>query len=161
MDDEEQEPNPPTPEERAAAEALARALDGESGAGADEGDLAAAGAIAAGAGRAPRLGDLAARTIARRAIQEGITKRLRPGRSRVALVAAGALAAVTLALGTWFVAVPRHRLPARLCSRPAGLLVPGPFPDGQSAADRLDLVTTDRMVAYRDLRAFGLDRERP
>ncbi|HVE84987.1 MAG TPA: hypothetical protein VND93_19185, partial [Myxococcales bacterium] len=43
-------------------------------------------------------------------------------------------------------------LPARLCSRPAGRLVPGPFPPSQTAAERLDLVTNDRLIAMRELR---------
>ena len=47
--------------------------------------------------------------------------------------------------------------PPRLCSRPAGRLVPGPFASTQSAAQRLDLVTDDRLVAWRELR-FGASR---
>jgi hypothetical protein len=32
------------------------------------------------------------------------------------------------------------------------MLVPGPFPSTQTAAERLDLVAADRLIAFRELR---------
>jgi ferric-dicitrate binding protein FerR (iron transport regulator) len=145
-----------TPEERAAAQALARALDGDESAldtAAAADDLAAANVVRAAAGRAPRLGDVAARLVARRAFDE--TARREHARTaarrtfaRRALGGA-ALAVALIALVIWL--RPRPRLAPALCSRPAGRLLPGPFPKDQSPSARLDLVTADRMIALREL----------
>jgi hypothetical protein len=172
MADDEQ---PPTDDELAAAEALRRTLDGsEHGrdelAGDDRSsadraeDARAAQLIAAASGAAPRLGDVAARAIVRRAADEAARRRddararreLARGRSRtrrrIALAAAlSSLAAAALVL-VWLA----PRTPPRAWqSRSAGLLVPGPFPADQTAAQRLDVVTTDRMVALRESRLYG------
>jgi hypothetical protein len=146
-------------EERAAASALARALDGEQAGEAAREEREAAGLLRAAAGR-ERLGELQARAIARQAIAEA--SRRAPARRRSLWAAAGGLAALALALALVLQLVRRPpQLPTELRSRSAGLLVPGPFPEAQSAADRLDLVTADRMVAMRELavrRAAGRAR---
>lgn len=147
---------PPSPEELAAAEALRRALDGETDARDDE-DAQAAAMIAASVGRPSRLGDLAARGVVRRAMAEAARKSSLPGdrslrRWRVGGML-GAAAAAMILFTLVFPATPR-----RWQSRSAGLLVPGPFPRDQTAAQRLDVITTDRMIAFRDARLYGARR---
>jgi hypothetical protein len=153
IDDED----PPSPEELAAAEALRRALEGDLTR--DDTDARTARMIAAAAGRAPRLGDLAARAIVLRAFAEvGREQRpaAGPARARRRWRISGLLGAATAALVLVTLATPR--VPRRWQSRPGGLLVPGPFPPQQTAAQRLDLVTTDRMMALREARLYGARR---
>jgi hypothetical protein len=140
-------------EERAEAAALARALDGAEAGGAEIRAQREAAERIRAASSEGLLGELKARAIARQALLEARPPAVRRGRGRWA-AAAGGLAAAALAL---IVALRIGRpvlppLPDELTSRSAGLLVPGPFPDGQSAADRLDLVTADRMAALRELK---------
>jgi len=149
--------SPPSPEEAAEAAALAKALEG---AGTRSplpssvtDDLATAMAISAAAGRQAPLGDVQARGLARAAVVAATRRRaIEPQRRRwfwaTGLVAVAAAILLLVRFGL------RPELPARLCSRSAGMLVPGPFPSTQSAADRLDMVAADRLVAWRELR-FG------
>jgi hypothetical protein len=150
IDDED----PPSPEELAAAEALRRALEGDRTG--DDAEARTARLIAAAAGRAPRLGDVAARAIVVRAFAEvGSEPRPAkgPARARRRWRMGGLLGAATAALVLAMLTTPR--LPRRWQSRPGGLLVPGPFPPQQTAAQRLDLITTDRMIALREARLYG------
>ncbi len=152
MDDEK-----PTPDEEAAAAALAGLLDGKS-APADPDDRAAVEMIRAAAGKAPPLGGIAARRIARAAVGEASRRR---SRRRIWATLATALAAAAVMLALVRAIDPgRPEVPRALTSRSAGMLVPGPFPDGQTAAQRLDLVTTDRMVALREVRLLRARRGR-
>src|SRR5262249_7695137 len=123
------EDQPVTAEEAAEAGALARALDGESQAHAEAGGV---GAGKGGARRAPPLGELAARRLIQRAAAEVATKKTRTRARRGWLAGAALAAAALLLLVTPRADRQRRALPARLCSRTAGLLVPGPFPDGQT-----------------------------
>jgi hypothetical protein len=144
---------PQSPEEMEAAAALAAALDGEGPprAARHMPELEAASSIAAAAGREAPLGELRALGLARAAVTESVRRRAARQRRRRWLWTSGAVAAAALVL--ILVSVRGDRaLPPRLCSRPAGRLVPGPFPSEQSAAQRLDLVTADRLVAWRELR---------
>jgi hypothetical protein len=125
IDDEE-----PSAEELAAAARLAEALDDP-----------AAEMIRAATGKAASLGELRARALVRSA--------LTPRRRRRWPLVAVALMAVAILL------VLIGREPERPRSHSAGLLVPGPFPAQQTAADRLDLVTADRLVALRDTHYRG------
>jgi len=43
-------------------------------------------------------------------------------------------------------------LPEHLRSRETATLIPGPFPPEQSASDRIDLIYSDRMGSFRELR---------
>jgi len=170
----EDDDKPVSPEEEAAARALAEALDGRSSGDApvEPGDLAAATRIRAVSGREAPLGELRARGIARAAIAAASAKKAtappeaKPApRPRQWLWALASLAAAAcLALGVWASggagSAATAKLPERLRSRSAGLLVPGPFPASQTAADRLDVVTTDRMVAFREVRARRLGARR-
>jgi hypothetical protein len=115
----------PTPEELEAAAKLAASLEDPT-----------AEMIRAAAGKAAPLGELRARALAREA--------LRPRRKRRWPLVAAALAAVAILL------VLIGRQPERPRAHSAGLLVPGPFPARQSAAERLDLVTADRLIALRE-----------
>jgi len=143
---------PPSAEEVAGAEELRRALEGE---GTLSEEAAAAGLISASAGRAVPLGDLAARRIVRAARAEVERKRRRaPGPGRWAAGALGAAVAAAIAL---FLLLP-PAVPVQLRSRPSDLLVPGPFPPGQTAAQRLDVVVTDSMIAFRDASLYGARR---
>lgn len=159
VDDDE----PATPEELAAAAALARALDGGASAetafdsgsqgGVDAQDLAAVGRLRAVAGREAPLGELRARALARAAVGEALGRRARSRRRH--LVAASLAVAVAALLALRIIVLrpePPSVLPDRLASRSAGLLVPGPFPSSQTEAQRLDAITADRLVAYRELR---------
>jgi hypothetical protein len=148
---------PPSPEELASAEGLRRALEGGPAAPGDE-EARAARMIVASAGREPALGDLPAHRIVRGAIAEAERKRSGSGRGRALRrwsvgvfggAAVAALVLITVALPT---------MPRRWMSRPSGLLVPGPFPPGQTAAQRLDLVATDRMEAFRESSLYGVRR---
>jgi hypothetical protein len=125
----------PDPEELAAAEAFAKGLEG--GPGGDPEDLAAAGMIRAAAGKPPKAP-------------------ARPRRAR--LLAAGAIAfaaACAVALLARPLLDGGGPLPQRLQSRTAGMLVPGPFPPDQTAAQRLDLVAADRLVAFREVARYA------
>lgn len=151
VDDERQ----PSPEELARAEALRLALEGEPAAPGDE-DARTARSIGVASGHALRLGDLATRRIVRGALAEAERKRSgsRRGRAlrgwRVGVFTGSAAAALVLLT----VALPSA--PRRWRSRPSGLLVPGPFPPGQTAAQRLDLVTSDRIEAFRESSLYGV-----
>jgi hypothetical protein len=145
MTDDEEEPSAG---ERAAAARLARALDGNQGNDTPEAEAAAW--IRAGAGREAPLGELHARALARAAVQ---ATRRRPAR-RWMLVGA-ALAVLLLVL---FFGRRGDPWPERLRARSAGLLVPGPFPPTQTAAERLDLVAADRLMAFREVRFAALAR---
>lgn len=152
---------PISAEERQAAEAMARALDGGE---ADVASLAgpereAIGVLRAGAGLAPPLGELKAHQLVRAAAQAATRRQAtrtqrRWQRGVWAGAAAAALVLAVLAVGKapWR----PEPLPEALCSRPAGLLVPGPFPTSQSPAQRLDVVTEDRLVALREVRLRAL-----
>jgi hypothetical protein len=145
IDDEDE----PQREEREAAARLARALDGTEPA--DTPEAEAATLVRAAAGRAAPLGELRARGLARAAVQAA-----RPRRARRWPWALGAALAVLLL----FVLVGRRGdpWPARLRARSAGLLVPGPFPPTQTAAERLDLVAAERLMAFREVRLARLAR---
>jgi hypothetical protein len=52
----------------------------------------------------------------------------------------------------------RDPVPERLRARSAGLLVPGPFPAHQTATQRLDRVTSDRLIALREARCRAVSR---
>jgi hypothetical protein len=154
----------PTAAEQAAAEALAQALAAAApptGAravpspleGVDPGDLRAAAAIRAAARREAPLGEVRARSIARAAVAEaGRHSRVHARSMRAWMVAGVAAAALAIAWGAWRARPRPDELPRELCSRSAGLLVPGPFPPSQTAAERLDLVTANRLVAFREAR---------
>jgi hypothetical protein len=43
-------------------------------------------------------------------------------------------------------------LPVHLRSRETATLIPGPFPPEQSASDRIDLIYSDRLGSFRELR---------
>jgi hypothetical protein len=134
--------NPASPEELQAAQRLATALERES---ADQ----SAEMIRAAAGRAAPLGELRARALVREAVQ---APRRRRRRWPLALpLLAVALLLLVLGLG-------RDPVPERLRARSAGLLVPGPFPARQTAAQRLDLVTSDRLIALREARCRAVSR---
>jgi hypothetical protein len=147
----------PDPEELAAAEAFAKGLEG--GPGGDPEDLAAAGMIRAAAGKPPRLGDVASRAIARQALAGASARAKAPARPRRArFLAAGAIAfaaACAVALLARPLLDGGGPLPQRLQSRTAGMLVPGPFPPDQTAAQRLDLVAADRLVAFREVARYA------
>jgi len=146
------EDRPPSAEELAGAEELRRALEGER---TPSEEAKVAGLISASAGRAVPLGDIAARRIVRAARAEADRKRRRatgPGRWAAGGLALAAAAAIAL-----FLVLP-STVPAHLRSRPSDPLVPGPFPPGQTAAQRLDLVVTDRMIALRDASLYGARR---
>ena len=152
---------PPTPEEKRQAEALARALaEGDLGL-VDEGDRSAIGLLSTlGKSKEMPLGELRARGIAREALRSQAPKIERGGRGRGRRIALGAMgfaaaAAVMIALSLRTLS---PTVPERLCSRSAGALVPGPFPASQTAAERLDVVAADRLVAYRELRLRGLSQ---
>jgi hypothetical protein len=149
----EDDDKPGSPEELAAAEQLARALDGE-GPLPDEVNL-----IAAATGRAPPLGELRARGLARAALDESLKRRARPARWPKWLGAVAALLVLVVALASWLIG-DRGELPDRLRAHSAGLLVPGPFPLSQTAAERLDVVTTDRLMAFREVRYRAARGER-
>ena len=152
-----------TQDETARAEVLRRALDeGDLGL-LDEGDRAALGLLglldlksAGETGSDASLGELRSRGIAREAMRRSQTAqpkrslstfdRRRVVGAGMGLVAAAAVVVVLLLRGG------STAVPERLCSRSAGLLVPGPFPTAQTAAERLDVVAGDRLVAYRELR---------
>jgi hypothetical protein len=137
-DDEE----PASPEELAAAARLAAELDGIADAN------HTAGMIRAASGNAAPLGELRARALARSALQP----RRRPRWWRaVAVLAAAALVLL-------WVGLRRDPLPSQLEARSAGLLVPGPFPASQTAAQRLDLVAADRLIALREARVRAFSR---
>ena len=157
--------------EREAAAAFARALDGEAPRSATDPhapELEIAQLVRAAAGRAAPLGELRARGLARAAVEEARrgpiaaeaaanvvqpVQRRRSARRWVfaSFGMAAAFAVVAgLALGTLS---SRNARPPRLLARSAGLLVPGPFPAEQTAAQRLDVVTADRLVAFREHRA--------
>ncbi len=166
MDDEK----PATPEEEAAAAALAEALDGRLD-GADPGDAVAIGLIRAAAGKEAPLGELRARGIARAAVEEAKRRSLapveKPVRRRGRLWTAGGLLAMAVAAAVVvFLGANGMRsapeLPVELSSRTAGMLVLGPFPAEQTAAQRLDAVTADRLIALREvrLRAVAQGRRR-
>jgi hypothetical protein len=148
---------PPSPEELAGAGELRRALEGEPAAPGHE-QAQAAALIVASVGHEPALGDIAARRIVRGALAEVERKRSGSGRGRAlrrwSVGVLGGAAAAALVLFT--VALPGT--PRRWMSRPSGLLVPGPFPPGQTAAQRLDLVTTDRIEAFRESSLYGVRR---
>lgn len=161
LGDDDDGEGPISAEERAAAQAMARALDG------GEADLAslpsaereALGVLRAGAGRAAPLGELKAKGLVRAAMQSSQRRQATRTRQRWqrAVWAGAAAAAVLLAVlaverGPWR----PEPLPEALCSRPAGMLVPGPFPPGQGPAERLDKVTEDRLVALREVRLRAL-----
>ena len=124
---------PPSPEELEAAARLAAALERDP----------AAELIRAGSGRAAPLGEPRARALARAALAP------RRRRRRLWMVALPLMAVAILLL---LVANSEQPLPERLQARSAGLLVPGPFPTQQTAAERLDLVTADRLIALREAR---------
>jgi hypothetical protein len=128
-DDEE-----PSPEELAAAARLAVELEEPS-------RNPAAEMIRAAAGRAAPLGELRARALVREAL------RPRPLRRRRWWPALSLALAILLILAVRLWPAP---LPERQQSRSAGLLVPGPFPPEQTAAERLDLVTADRLIVLRE-----------
>jgi len=144
MDDEK----PATPEEEREAAALAEFLDGKADR-ADVADRAAVEMVRASAGRASPLGEVAARRMAREAVLWSLRRR---ARRRFFATAVSAIAAAAIVVVVARAVAPRPPLPRELSSRSAGLLVPGPFPDEQTAAKRLDLVTNDRMVALREIR---------
>jgi hypothetical protein len=124
----------PSPEELAQAAQLAADLDRN-----ETVEL-----IRAAKGHAMPLGDVRARALAREAVRGRPRRQLR----WIPIVAAVAILLVMVAL--------RPRPPrTELQSRSAGLLVPGPFPADQTAAQRLDIVTTDRLVALREARLYG------
>jgi hypothetical protein len=108
--------------------------------------------IRAAAGRAAPLGEVRARGLARAAIARAKARRPRRGWAWMgAVVALLVLIAVGLRLG-------RDELPARLRARSAGRLVPGPFPPTQTAAQRLDRVAADRLIALREARCRSVAR---
>jgi hypothetical protein len=123
----------PTPEELEAAAQLAAALDDPT-----------SEMIRAAAGKSAPLGELRARQIVRAAMAPRRRRRV----WLLPLVAAAALLLIAVGLR-------RPPPPERLQSRSAGLLVPGPFPAQQTAAERLDLVTADRLIALRESRYRG------
>jgi hypothetical protein len=133
----EDDEQPPSPEELAQAAQLAGALERN-----DTAEL-----IRAAAGHAMPLGDVRARALAR----EAVRGRARPRRRMVSALLS--LAAVALLL--LFFALRPTSPPDRLQSHSAGLLVPGPFPADQTAAQRLDLVSADRMIALREARLYA------
>lgn len=159
--------------EQAAARALAEALErprGESAgrrrpseSGVDPDDLAAAAIARAGLRAHAPLDDLGARRVVRAALVE-VAERRRGAWRRGAAIGALALAAAAMVVlmvvprpsrdGAATVATtsPGPALPRALSSRPAGRLVPGPFPASQSPAERLDRIAGDRLVAFRELR---------
>lgn len=144
-----------TEAERAEAEALRRMLAGEAaGPTPSEDDRIAVGIIRAATGKEAPLGALRGRGIAREAVEEAVRRgaRRHAGFRRRVLVASTMAAALVLAIGGRALLTRPAQLPDRLCSRSAGMLVPGPFPASQTAAARLDVVTDDRMVAFRELR---------
>jgi hypothetical protein len=138
---------PASPEELEAARRLAAALETVADAGPD------AEMIRAATGRSAPLGELRARALVREAL-------LAPRRRRrwwplaLPLLAAAIL---LLLLGPWF-GLGRDPVPERLRARSAGLRVPGPFPGRQTAAQRLDRVTSDRLVALREARCRAVSR---
>lgn len=147
-------------DERAAAEEMARALSGGAPARSDLPGLSALDAEAVGlirtaAGRELPLGDVKARSMARFAVETARRRAAHAAqgrRRRAAWAGVAAAAALLLLLGGGRLLRPRPGLPDQLCSRSAGMLVPGPFPAGQGAAERLDRVTEDRLVALREVR---------
>jgi ferric-dicitrate binding protein FerR (iron transport regulator) len=116
----------PTPEELEAAAKLAASLEDPT-----------AEMIRAAAGKSAPLGELRARALAR----EALAPRRRRRRWPLVAAALAAVAVLLLLIG---------RQPERPRAHSAGLLVPGPFPARQSAAERLDLVTADRLIALRE-----------
>jgi hypothetical protein len=137
----EEDDTPASLEELAAAARLARALDEDAG----------AEQIRAAAGKAAPLGELRARGLARAAVAQAS----RPRRRWRWAAAASLLVAALLLL--WLGARPSP-LPERLQARSAGTLIPGPFPSTQSASNRLDLVTADRLIAFREARCRAVQR---
>ena len=157
--------------ERAAAATLARALECRIGdldprspaatEAADALDVEAANSIRAAAGHAPRLGEVRARGLARAAVEEARRRPMRttaPTRRRWPWMAISAAAAIALAVGLALADRSSEKLPERLYARSAGQLVPGPFPTSQTAAQRLDLVTNNRLIAFRERRVRAVAR---
>lgn len=63
-----------------------------------------------------------------------------------------AIAAVLLLVVLASVVLRRgESLPERLRSRETATLIPGPFPDEQTATDRIDLIYSDRLGSFREL----------
>jgi hypothetical protein len=139
---------PASPEEEDAARALADALDGTSQR-ADANDRRAASLIRAAAGHEAPLGELRARGLARAALARFTADRRR---ARTWRLLGGLAIAAALAIVIGVLRRPSAQVPLALCSRSAGMLVPGPFPPGQSAAARLDAVADNRLDALRELR---------
>ncbi|MSP62749.1 MAG: hypothetical protein EXR72_20945 [Myxococcales bacterium] len=142
-------------EERAAAEALARAFDGEDAGTAADREFA--GMIGAAAGRSAPLGEIRARGLARDAVLEVQRRARRARRPRWPWAMLGVAASVAIALLAMRVVLPEPA-PEHLRSRSAGRLVPGPFPKAQTAAERLDRVAADRLIAFREVRSHARGR---
>jgi hypothetical protein len=121
----------PSAEELAGAEELQRALDGSAP---PDGAAELIRAL-----HAPPLGELAARRIAR----EAFARRRRP-RWPLGVAAAASVVAAFFLLSTP-PAAPR-------------VLFTAPFPAAQTAAQRLDLVASDRLMAFRASQLYGVRR---
>ena len=143
MNPPEDDDKPPSSDELEAAARLAAAL------ARDE----IAEMLRAAAGHAAPLGELRARGLAREAVRSLPRQRRRPWPLVIAVVAV-ALLFIAIRLRT-------DPLPERLQARSAGLLVPGPFPATQTAAERLDLVTADRLITLREARCRARRRGAP
>lgn len=61
-------------------------------------------------------------------------------------------AALVLVLFAAIVLRRTEALPEHLRSRETATLIPGPFPAEQSASDRIDLIYSDRLGSFRELR---------
>jgi hypothetical protein len=146
--------HPPSAEELAAAESLRSALEAGRTQAPRSDEARAAALIAHGAGREVPLGDLAARAAVRGALDQVQRARAASRRRRWAASALATAAAAAIAL----VAIGPEQTPRRWQSRPSDALTPGPFPPGQSAARRLDVVIADRMIALREARLYGARR---
>ena len=147
---------PASPEELEAARRLAEALetDALAGGSADPG----AELIRAATGRAAPLGELRARALVREAAH-GPRRRRRWWPVALPLVAAAILLILFVGIGAGGgLDLGRDPLPERLRAHSAGLLVPGPFPARQTATQRLDRVTSDRLIALREARCRAVSR---
>ena len=144
---------PPSQEELANAEALRRAIDGESHASED---AQAAALIFASSGRAPRLGEVAARRLVLEAVAAAGRKRRTSSLAQWSRSVGVALGAAAAAVVLFVVALPDA--PRRWMSRPSGSTVPGPFSPQQTASQRLDLLTSDLMTAFRESRLYEAHR---
>jgi len=141
---------PPSDEERARADALRRALDGAGGeAGERAGEVDAlvrlAESLRAASGKAEPLEPGARTSIVDAALEVGLRKRRRAWRPAIVAAAAAVLLAVG---GAYLLGAPSGGLPEEAYSAPTDALFDAPFPEDQTAAERLDRIVSARTRGY-------------